>query len=634
METETESTVVDTTGREWRTRPLLARVARIAILALPFLTVTAIAWELNHLLGEPASLIEAVARWAALSLVSTLALVSIDRAARQYLPLSTLLQLAIIFPDEAPSRFKMALRRGTAKHLAREVAELEHATAQEAAEYLLHIVGKLTAHDRLTRGHTERVRAYADLVAVELGLTELERTKLQWAGLLHDIGKLTVPAEILNKSTRLSDREWSRLQSHPAEGWKMVQPMRTWLGEWARGTRDHHERWDGGGYPRGIKGHEISRAGRIIAVVDAFDVMTTVRAYKTAMTHDEARAELAACAGTHFDPEVVRAFLAASLAPTHRRKVGTWFANSPIAAQFSGAANIPAAATSALAAALAATTVVLPMIGPGPQDVAAERVVEDVVADGVDEAAPSTTDAPVTTVRPTTTTSTTTTLPAPASAPSTTRRPDVGAVPPTVPPPTTTGAVLTEVPTTTTTTTTLPPSTFEGGYLGAGNGGAPFGLVSTVGGAGATNWDSGANADPGLTLTSGPTGLIELDAPNVVAWVLPIDEATRVAGTASLRLHVATPGFTTDSLGGVAAGLSDCASLLASCTTIGAGQMIFSQETFGNDFGAVTIDFGAVDHTLAPGHHLVVSMTVPQSMATDTWIAFGTVDYPSRFRLV
>ncbi|MEZ5246510.1 MAG: HD domain-containing protein [Acidimicrobiales bacterium] len=209
--TEIESTEVDAAGREWRARPVLAKAARLTILAVPFIAVTAAAWKLNHLLGEPASVIEAVARWAALSLISTLTLVSIDRAARQYLPLSTLLRLSIVFPDQAPSRFKMALRRGTAKHLAREVAELENASAQEAAEYLLHIVGKLTAHDRLTRGHTERVRAYADLVAVEMGLTEHERMKLQWAGLLHDIGKLTVPADVLNKSTKLSDREWSRL---------------------------------------------------------------------------------------------------------------------------------------------------------------------------------------------------------------------------------------------------------------------------------------------------------------------------------------------------------------------------------------------------------------------------------------
>ena len=629
MEAEIESTQVDATGREWRTRPVLARVARISILTLPLITVAAAAWKLNQLLGEPASLIEAVARWAALSLVSTLALVSIDRAARQFLPISTLLQLSIVFPDQAPSRFRMALRRGTAKHLAREVADLEDASAQEAAEYLLQIVGKLTAHDRLTRGHTERVRAYSDLVAVEMGLTEHERMKLQWAGLLHDIGKLSVPADVLNKSAKLSDREWSRLKTHPAEGWKMVQPMRSWLGEWARGTRDHHERWDGGGYPRGIKGHEISRAGRIIAVVDAFDVMTSVRAYKTAMSHDDARAELASCSGAQFDPDVVRAFLSASLIPKQRGKVGMWFANSPIAVQFSGAANIPAVATSAIVAAFAATAVVMPLINAEPEELVAERIVEEVAVTTTTTISVTTSTIPTTTTTmATTTTTTSTTVPAPT--PTTTQRP-----PTTTTPPTTTEAVVVVAPTTTTTTTTtLPPSTFDGGFLGAGSGGSWFGMVTAVGGSGATNWDSESNADPGLTLTSGPGGLVELDAPNVATWVLPTTDAIRLAGAASLRIHVATPGFGADTLGAVSAGLSDCAALLRSCTTISTGQIAFSQEPFGADFGAAIIDLGAIDYTVAADHYLVISMTVPQSMPTDTWLAFGTADYPSRFRLV
>ncbi|NIR39344.1 MAG: HD domain-containing protein, partial [Actinobacteria bacterium] len=94
--------------------------------------------------------------------------------------------------------------------------------------------------------------------------------------------------------------------THPNEGWKLVQPLRGWLGEWARATRDHHERWDGGGYPRGLRGHEISRAGRIVAVVDAFDVMTSRRTYSEPMSFETARAELARCAGAQFDPDVVR----------------------------------------------------------------------------------------------------------------------------------------------------------------------------------------------------------------------------------------------------------------------------------------------------------------------------------------
>ncbi|MEQ8843033.1 MAG: HD-GYP domain-containing protein [Acidimicrobiales bacterium] len=643
MKTENE-----TAEREWTGRPVLARVVRVLVLAVPFVAVTAGAWRLNRQLGLPASLIEATARWAVLSVISTMVLIAIDRAARRHLPLSTLLQLSIVFPDHAPSRFKMALRRGTTKQLAQEVASLDNDSAQEAAECMMQIVSRLTAHDRLTRGHTERVRAYTDLIAAEMELLPEERLKLQWAALLHDIGKLTVPSDVLNKRAKLSDREWKRLQTHPAEGWKMVQPMRGWLGEWARGARDHHERWDGTGYPRGTNGTEISRAGRIISVADAFDVMTSVRAYKTAMDHDDARAELAACAGTQFDPDVVRAFLSASLVPKNRGRIGAWLANSPVAVQASGAASVPAAATSAVAALFAATSVMLPAMDTQPDQAAAERVVEEVTTTTT-----SVDDVVTTTVVPTTpttttadTTSTTVTVTTTTSPPRTTVRPATPAIAavPTIPvtpttaapPPSTTAAppTTTEAPieSTTTTTTTLAPSTFAGGFLGGGSG-SPRALVGSVSGSGATNWDSAANTDPGITLTSGPSGLAELDAAHVAAWSLPIAADTRLVGTGSLRLHVATPDFATGPPGGLAAGISDCASGLSSCTTIASGQVIFTQDSFGADFGVATVNFGAIDYTVPAGHSLVVSMTVPQAMANDTWLAFGTADHPSQFRL-
>lgn len=622
----------DRSDAEWRGRPWLARTARLTILAVPFGIVILMAWQVNQALGPPVTVLEAVARWAALSVVSTIALVAIDRGARRLLPLSTLLQLSIVFPDQAPSRFKLALRQGSAKHLAREVSSLEHATAQEAAEFLLTVVGQLTMHDRLTRGHTERVRAYADVVAVEMGLTEEERMKLQWAGLIHDIGKLSVPTDVLNKSTELTEREWSRLKTHPDEGWKMVQPMRGWLGEWARATRDHHERWDGLGYPRGLKGTEISRAGRIIAVVDAFDVMTTVRAYKTAMSHDKARAELANCAGTQFDPEVVRAFLAVSVLPQRRRRLGTWLANSPVALQATSVAQVPAAVTSAAAAALAAITIVAPAIEADRAQPAAERIVDEIVAPPAPLTLPSS-SAPrrtTTTTTSTTTTSTTTTT-APTTTTTAASRP---VAPPAPAPPAAPSPTTTTTSTTTTTTTTLAPSTFAGGFLGAGSGGSTFGLVSTVGGSGAINWDPANNADPGFTLTSGTAGLAEIDEPHVTAWSLPIGQDTRLVGSASLRLYLAAPAFDPATVAGVSAGLIDCTNATTGCTTISAGGAVFAQKDFGTDFGVVTIDLGSIDHTLAAGHTLLVSMTVPQSMSGNTWLAFGTSTYPSQFRLV
>ncbi|NIR39345.1 MAG: hypothetical protein GWN79_18395, partial [Actinobacteria bacterium] len=169
----------------WKSRPLAARVLRVAIVAVPLVLVVFGAWQVNRALGPAANLTEAIARWAALSVLSTLVLVGIDRGARRVLPLATLLHLSIVFPDEAPSRFRVALKRGSTRQLARDVAEfnLDDTTPQEAAEYLLSVVADLSAHDRRTRGHTERVRAYADMVAVEMGLTDAEREKLHWAGL-------------------------------------------------------------------------------------------------------------------------------------------------------------------------------------------------------------------------------------------------------------------------------------------------------------------------------------------------------------------------------------------------------------------------------------------------------------------
>ncbi|MEZ5167760.1 MAG: HD domain-containing protein, partial [Acidimicrobiales bacterium] len=286
--------------KSWNRRPWLSRTVRLGAHAIPFVVVTAIIWRVHRWLGPPAGLLEAVVRWTALSAASTFALIGLDRVARRILPLATLLQMSLIFPDEAPSRFSIALRQRTTRSLQRELEEgrLAHDTPQQAAEHLLTLVAELSRHDRLTRGHSERVRAYADLVGQELALDETERSKLQWAALVHDIGKLQVPAAILNKKGRPSPREWEVLKTHPDEGWALITPLRPWLGEWARAVRDHHERWDGNGYPRGLAGTQISRAGRIVAVVDAFDVMTSTRSYKQPMPVAEARAELAKCAGS------------------------------------------------------------------------------------------------------------------------------------------------------------------------------------------------------------------------------------------------------------------------------------------------------------------------------------------------
>ena len=116
-------------------------------------------------------------------------------------------------------------------------------------------------------------------------------------------------------------REWAILQNHPLRGEELVAPVADWLGEWVHAVGGHHERWDGTGYPRKLAGHDIPRAAAIVAVADSFEVMTAVRSYKSAMSLADARAELTRCSGTHFSPDMVRAFLNISL-PKLRRAGG------------------------------------------------------------------------------------------------------------------------------------------------------------------------------------------------------------------------------------------------------------------------------------------------------------------------
>ena len=171
------------------------------------------------------------------------------------------------------------------------------------------MAASLSAHDRKTRGHTERVRALTDFIADELQLPDADRDRLRWSALLHDIGKLAVHADILNKEGPLTDEEWELIRRHPLEGAALTAPLSDWLGEWALTIVEHHERYDGKGYPFGLSGEHISLGGRIVAVADTYDVMTTTRSYKRASSPESARQELVRCAGTQFDPVIVRAFL-------------------------------------------------------------------------------------------------------------------------------------------------------------------------------------------------------------------------------------------------------------------------------------------------------------------------------------
>ena len=157
------------------------------------------------------------------------------------------------------------------------------------------------------------MRALTDLIAEEIALPAADRDRLRWSALLHDVGKLDRASGRLNKADKLDDAEWAQMRNHPLEGARLTRRLAGWLGPWANSIAEHHEKFDGTGYPFGLIGAQISLGGRIVAVADSYDAMTAIRSYDKLESPTAARAELARCAGTHFDPQVVRAFLQVSV---------------------------------------------------------------------------------------------------------------------------------------------------------------------------------------------------------------------------------------------------------------------------------------------------------------------------------
>jgi len=169
------------------------------------------------------------------------------------------------------------------------------------------LVFAIEAKDDYTRGHSERVCQYSLLMAERLGLDEERKKILQWSSILHDSGKIGIPESILNKPWRLKDEEYQIIKNHPMKGHTILEPLEQ-LASSLPGMLHHHERYDGAGYPEGLKGKEIPLDARIIAVADTFDAMTSNRAYRPAKTPEEAIEEIEKVAGTQLDPDLVKVF--------------------------------------------------------------------------------------------------------------------------------------------------------------------------------------------------------------------------------------------------------------------------------------------------------------------------------------
>ena len=175
---------------------------------------------------------------------------------------------------------------------------------------LLALSRAIEARDPHSSGHAARVGVMAELIAERLGWDEADVEVLRMAAALHDVGKLRVPEPVLRKAGPLDADEVAEMRRHPEEGARMVARVRE-LQLAVPAVLYHHERWDGTGYPMGIEGEAIPAEARVLAVVDAFDAMTSDRSYRRAMTEALAIAELERCAGSQFDPEIVRVFVEA-----------------------------------------------------------------------------------------------------------------------------------------------------------------------------------------------------------------------------------------------------------------------------------------------------------------------------------
>jgi putative nucleotidyltransferase with HDIG domain len=233
---------------------------------------------------------------------------SIDRALREMqMSTTTIIALAALL--------LWLVLRGVYVRSSRQVMSQSQALGAALAETertydttLQALSNALDVRDSETEGHSRRVVEYMELIIAELPVAPENLSTLRRGALLHDIGKIGVPDNVLRKPAALSDAEWVVMKRHPEHGARIISQI-PFLQDVSRIVRHHHERWDGKGYPDGIAAEAIPLGARIFAVADSFDAMTSDRPYRRAMSVKDARVEVARCRGTQFDPNVVDAFV-------------------------------------------------------------------------------------------------------------------------------------------------------------------------------------------------------------------------------------------------------------------------------------------------------------------------------------
>jgi HD-GYP domain-containing protein (c-di-GMP phosphodiesterase class II) len=208
----------------------------------------------------------------------------------------------VVFAREIGSLYQAERTRS------RELEEALDGVREMYVSTMTSLATVVEAKDPTTRGHLDRTHRYGLALAERIDPELAARPEIGYGFFLHDIGKVGVPESVLCKPGPLDEAEWAVMREHPAIGAQIVSPIRFLSGA-VDIVRSHHERWDGAGYPRGLRGEDIPLAARIFAIADSFDAMTSDRPYRAAMPLEKALDEIRDGAGTQFDPEVAKAFL-------------------------------------------------------------------------------------------------------------------------------------------------------------------------------------------------------------------------------------------------------------------------------------------------------------------------------------
>lgn len=377
----------------------VAFALRVAIFVVPAAIGFAIAYSILTLMSPYGSTAEHLVWFAIAVIVSWVTSIFAADTMRSIAAKTGLQAWVNNFDTEVEELFGASMREGNTKAVKKQAVKRGH-DAQFIDDVLM-LLGQLGRHERLTRGHSERVRAYASLIGKEIGLSPAEMESLNWTALLHDIGKLDVPAWILTTEEPPTPDEWAVLRRHPEAANARLRRLEPVLGDSIYdGALYHHERWDGAGYPFRLSEGEIPLFGRITAIADAFDVMTHARSYKEPMPIAQAREELMSGAGTQFDPDLVAAFV--RIGDEDLRTIRGWSAT---------VAGVAVAGSRVATLGSQAAIVVATVAGAGVSSAVAPELPPPAIAfetPATTQPPPlPTTTAPTTTVAPTTTTTTT-----------------------------------------------------------------------------------------------------------------------------------------------------------------------------------------------------------------------------------